>query len=121
MVGTVAAIERRLMTNGFVRRYDTLQTDDGLPPGEGVFLPCSFWFADNLVLQGRREEGEEIFSRLLRLCNDVGLMAEEYDVAGRAQLGNFPQALSHVALVGTAYNLFQSHGPATERPKRGKG
>ena len=119
MVGTVEAIRRDLVHDGFVRRYDTSTTDDGLPSGEGVFLPCSFWLADNLILQGRRAEGEAIFERMLSLRNDVGLLAEEYDVKRGVLLGNFPQGLSHLALIGTAYNLYEAAGPATERPKRG--
>ena len=119
MVGTVEAICRDLVHDGFVRRYDTSTTDDGLPSGEGVFLPCSFWLADNLILQGRRGEGEAIFERMLSLRNDVGLLAEEYDVKRGTLLGNFPQGLSHLALIGTAYNLYEAAGPATERPKRG--
>ncbi len=118
MLGTVDAIQERLMDKGLVRRYDTSATDDGLPPGEGVFLPCSFWFANNLIMQGRREEGEEMFEYLLSLRNDVGLLSEEYDVGEGALAGNFPQALSHIALIGTAYHLFEREGPATERAKR---
>ncbi|MGB0086467.1 MAG: glycoside hydrolase family 15 protein [Rhodomicrobiaceae bacterium] len=118
MIGTVKAIQEHLMDNGFVRRYDTSVIDDGLPPGEGVFLPCSFWLAENLILQGRREEGQELFERLLGLRNDVGLLSEEYDVTARTLVGNFPQALSHIALIGIAYSLFEREGPATERQKR---
>ena len=108
MVGTVAAIERELVHDGFVYRYahdEGTQTVDGLPPGEGAFLPCTFWLADNLALQGRLDEAEEIFERLLALRNDVGLLAEEWDPNARRQLGNFPQAFTHVALVNTAFNL----------------
>ncbi|QRX81869.1 glycoside hydrolase family 15 protein [Glaciimonas sp. PAMC28666] len=100
--GTVEAIERSLMVNGLVLRYSTGTNVDALPPGEGVFLPCSFWLADSLVLMGRREEGEALFERLLDLRNDVGLLSEEYDVPGRHMLGNFPQALTHMALINTA-------------------
>src|SRR3546814_7417916 len=100
--GTVAAVERHLMVDGLVRRYDTDTSPDGLPPGEGVFLPCSFWLADNFILQGRHTEAENLFVRLLGLCNDVGLLAEEYDPAAGRMLGNFPQAFSHLALVHTA-------------------
>ena len=116
MVGTVRAIERELLEEGLVRRYHTHQTDDGLPPGEGRFIACSFWLADNYVLQGRREEAEVLFERLLALRNDVGLLAEEYDPVARRQLGNFPQAFSHVGLINTAFNL-QRHrtGPALHR------
>jgi GH15 family glucan-1,4-alpha-glucosidase len=115
VVGTVRVIQERLCDDGLVRRYDTTQVEDGLPPGEGLFLPCSFWLADNLILQGRLEEGEALFERLLAIRNDVGLLAEEFDTATRMQLGNFPQALSHLALIGTAYNLSSSRGPARTR------
>jgi GH15 family glucan-1,4-alpha-glucosidase len=108
MVGTVAAIERELVRDGFVYRYshdEEARRIDGLPPGEGAFLPCTFWLADNLALQGRLDEAEEIFQRLLDLRSDLGLLAEEWDPATRRQLGNFPQAFTHVALVNTAFNL----------------
>jgi GH15 family glucan-1,4-alpha-glucosidase len=100
--GTIAAIERELMRDGFVQRYSTETGVDALPAGEGVFLPCSFWLADAYVLSGRRDEGEALFERLLALCNDVGLFAEEYDPRAKRMLGNFPQALTHMALVNTA-------------------
>jgi GH15 family glucan-1,4-alpha-glucosidase len=103
--GTIACIEDRLHTDGFVLRYDSTATDDGLPPGEGAFLACSFWLADCLAMTGRREEAEAMFGRLVALANDVGLLAEEYDPRLRRLTGNFPQAFSHVALVGTAFNL----------------
>jgi GH15 family glucan-1,4-alpha-glucosidase len=117
MQGTVAAIQRELMVDGFVLRYhpDGAQQVDGLPPGEGAFLACSFWLADNLAMMGRRKEAEEVFERLLQLRNDVGLLAEEYDPADRRQLGNFPQAFSHVALVNTAHNLSGTGSPAWAR------
>jgi GH15 family glucan-1,4-alpha-glucosidase len=115
IVGTVRAIERRLVTGGLVYRYDTGERTDGLPPGEGAFLACSFWLVDNLVLQGRLAEARAMFDRLLSLRNDVGLLAEEYDPRAGRQLGNFPQAFSHVALVNTAYNLTRSGGPAEKR------
>jgi len=113
--GTVAAIERDLVRGGLVRRYHTEKTDDGLPPGEGAFLACSFWLADNLALQGRLADARDLMERLLGLTNDLGLLAEEYDVAAGRQLGNFPQAFSHVALVNTALNLTRATGPAEER------
>ena len=119
IAGTVRAIERRLMADGFVCRYDTGAAVDGLPPGEGAFLACSFWLADNFILQGRIGEARELFERLLALRNDVGLLAEEYDPRLRRQLGNFPQAFSHVALVNTAFNLTRSQGPAEQRAARG--
>jgi GH15 family glucan-1,4-alpha-glucosidase len=108
MVGTVAAIERELVRDGFVQRYkadDETVSIDGLPPGEGVFLPCTFWLVDNLALQGRLDEARELFERLLALRTDLGLLAEEYDPEHRRQLGNFPQAFTHVALVNSAFNL----------------
>jgi GH15 family glucan-1,4-alpha-glucosidase len=113
--GTVAAIERRLMAEGLVRRYDTSEVEDGLPPGEGAFLACSFWLADNLILQNRCAEARVLFDRLLALRNDVGLLGEMYDPHARRMLGNFPQAFSHVALVNTALNLSRVEGPAEQR------
>jgi GH15 family glucan-1,4-alpha-glucosidase len=115
IMGTVRAIEARLLVGGFIFRYDTNQTEDGLPPGEAAFLACSFWFVDNLVLQGRVAEARAMFERLLALRNDVGLLAEEYDPSMLRQMGNFPQAFSHVALVNTAYNLTRYQGPVEER------
>jgi GH15 family glucan-1,4-alpha-glucosidase len=115
MAGTVRAIERELLNDGFVHRYRTHESIDGLPPGEGAFLPCTFWLADNYLLQGRIEEARTLFERLLELCNDVGLLAEEYDPAAKRQLGNFPQAFSHVSLVNTASNLSERLKPAAER------
>jgi len=109
--GTLAAIERDLLVDGFVRRYDTADGRDGLAPGEGAFLACSFWLADNYVLQGRLPEARALFGRLLALRNDVGLLAEEYDPQARRQVGNFPQAFSHIALVNTALRLAGA-GPA---------
>ncbi len=115
VVGTVAAIERELMCEGFVQRYPT-RGQDGLPPGEGVFLACSFWLADCYALMHRKQEAEALYRRLLALRNDVGLLAEEYDPANGRQLGNFPQAFSHVGLVNTAYNLTPAHTqPAVHR------
>jgi GH15 family glucan-1,4-alpha-glucosidase len=108
MIGTVAAIERELVRDGLVYRYshdEEVTGIDGLPPGEGAFLPCTFWLADNLALQGRLDEAEALFERLLDLRSDLGLLAEEWDPATRRQLGNFPQAFTHVALVNTAFNL----------------
>ncbi len=115
VAGTLAAIERRLVFDGLVFRYDTGQTEDGLPPGEGAFVACSLWYADNLILAGRRAEALAMFERVLALRNDVGLLAEEYDPRTKRQMGNFPQAFSHVALVNTALNLTRSEGPAEER------
>jgi GH15 family glucan-1,4-alpha-glucosidase len=117
MLGTVRAIQERLMFDGFVARYPTETSVDGLPPGEGVFLPCTFWLADNLALQGREAEARAIFERLLEVRNDVGLLSEQYALAARRQLGNFPQAFTHVALINTARNLTRRGGPAEHRPK----
>jgi GH15 family glucan-1,4-alpha-glucosidase len=105
VIGTVEAIERQLLVNGLVLRYSTDTDVDSLPPGEGAFLPCSFWLADAYVLCGRRKDGEELFERLLALQNDVGLLSEEYDPHAKRMLGNFPQALTHMALVNTAQLL----------------
>ncbi len=105
MKGTVVAIQERLDHDGFIRRYNSDSDVDGLPTGEGAFLPCTFWLADNLALQGRRDEAREIYDRLLAIRNDVGLLAEEYDPVAKRQLGNFPQAFSHVCLVNTARTL----------------
>ena len=106
--GTVAAIERELLVDGLVRRYTTQSGVDGLPPGEGLFLACSFWLVDNFVLLGRREDARRLYGQLLALRNDVGLLAEQYDPRARRLLGNFPQALSHIALVNSASNLSQA-------------
>jgi GH15 family glucan-1,4-alpha-glucosidase len=114
MRGTVAAIERELMVDGLVLRYRTRTEVDGLPPGEGVFLPCSFWLAGNYKMQHRDAEARALFERLLSLRNDVGLLAEEYDPHARRQLGNFPQAFSHLALIMTALSL-QDDGPMQQR------
>jgi GH15 family glucan-1,4-alpha-glucosidase len=105
MRGTIEAIQRELMVDGFVLRYPTEKTDDGLPPGEGSFLACTFWLVDNLALTGQLDEATEIFERMLALRNDVGLLAEEYDSRRGRQVGNFPQAFTHVGLVNSAYNL----------------
>ncbi len=119
VIGTLAAIQRELVVDGFVLRYDTTETSDGLPAKEGAFLACSFWLADNLVLQGRVDEGRALFERLLSLRNDVGLLAEEYDPRLKRQVGNFPQAFSHIALVNTAFNLSKDRGPAAQRAQKG--
>ena len=115
VIGTIEAIERRLMVGGFVQRYDTSRSDDGLPPGEGVFLACSFWLVDAYVMLGRLEDAQALFKRLAALCNDVGLLSEEYDPAAKELLGNFPQAFSHVALVNSAFNLTRASKPAEQR------
>jgi GH15 family glucan-1,4-alpha-glucosidase len=113
--GTVAAIQRHLMADGFVARYPTNPDVDGLPPGEGAFLACTFWLVDNLALLGRREEAQALFHRLLDLRNDVGLLSEEHDAKRGRLVGNFPQAFSHVGLVNTALNLSRAAGPAEHR------
>ena len=115
LLGTLHAIERRLLRDGLVLRYDTAETDDGLPPGEGAFLACSFWLADAYAMCGRIEEAEALFERLLGLCNDVGLLAEEFDPASRRMLGNFPQGFSHLSLVNAAFNLSEISKPAEQR------
>jgi GH15 family glucan-1,4-alpha-glucosidase len=112
---TVEAIERRLMRGGFVLRYDTAAASDGLPPGEGAFLPCSFWLADAYVLIGRPADAQHLFERLVGLCNDVGLLGEEYDAGAQRLVGNFPQALSHIALVNTAHNIASATKPCEQR------
>jgi GH15 family glucan-1,4-alpha-glucosidase len=108
--GTIQAIERGLIKDGFVQRYHTDETDDGLPRGEGVFLPCSFWLADAYALLGRTHEATELFERLLQLPNDLGLLSEQYDPTSKRLVGNFPQAFSHVALVSTAFMLNRAAG-----------
>ena len=116
MLGTIDAIQRELCVDGFVLRYPTNVADDGLPPGEGAFLPCTFWLADALSLSGRRDEAVALFERLLALTNDVGLLSEEYDTVTGRLVGNFPQAFSHIGLVNTAMNLAQGQPtPARER------
>jgi GH15 family glucan-1,4-alpha-glucosidase len=107
---TVAEIEKRLMPGRLVLRYETDSGVDGLPPGEGAFLPCSFWLVDNYVLMGRRTKAVKLFERLLKCHNDVGLLSEEYDPKARRMLGNFPQAFSHVALVNSALGLMHKLG-----------
>jgi GH15 family glucan-1,4-alpha-glucosidase len=116
VIGTVEAVQRELCRDGFMLRYDTAEADDGLPPGEGAFLPCSFWLADALTLIGRQDEARELFDRLAALANDVGLLAEEYDPRLGRQVGNFPQAFTHVGLVNTARNLDRAaESPARQR------
>jgi GH15 family glucan-1,4-alpha-glucosidase len=116
VIGTVAAIERHMLWKGFVRRYTTRDVE-GQPFHEASFLACSFWYVDNLVLQGRHDEAAEIFERLLAIRNDLGLLAEEYDPVAKRQIGNFPQAFSHVGLVNSAQNLASAEGPAKHRRK----
>jgi GH15 family glucan-1,4-alpha-glucosidase len=116
--GTIEAIQRDLTEEGFVLRYRTRKSLDGLPPGEGVFLACSFWLADCLIMLGRRDEARALFERLCRLANDVGLLSEEYDPRSGRHLGNFPQAFSHVALVNTAMNLSEEAKPVEQRAEK---
>jgi GH15 family glucan-1,4-alpha-glucosidase len=115
MLGTVEAIRRHLTSDGLVARYQTVPDLDGLPPGEGAFLACSFWLADNLALQGQRAEARALYERLLGIRNDVGLLSEQYDPDARRLVGNFPQAFSHVGLINTARNLSRRGGPAEHR------
>ncbi|MGQ0503873.1 MAG: glycoside hydrolase family 15 protein, partial [Myxococcaceae bacterium] len=110
VTGTVEAVRRELVYDGFVYRYDSRSAPDGLPPGEGVFLPCSFWLADCYSLLGRHQDAERLFRKLLALRNDVGLLSEEYDVRGKRMVGNFPQAFSHLSIVGCAQNLASARG-----------
>jgi GH15 family glucan-1,4-alpha-glucosidase len=120
MRGTLAAIERTLVVDGLVLRYSTDGDADALPAGEGSFLPCSFWLADCLALCGRRKEAEALFERLLALRNDLGLLAEEYDTRERRMLGNFPQALTHMALIHTARLLSIPEHQARSASMRGE-
>jgi GH15 family glucan-1,4-alpha-glucosidase len=115
--GTIEAIQRELTHDSFVARYRLSSTLGQLPPGQGVFLPCSFWLVDNLLAIGRRQEAEEMFERLTSLANDVGLFSEEYDPQARRMLGNFPQAFTHVAFVNSAFNLWHSSSPSEHRQK----
>jgi GH15 family glucan-1,4-alpha-glucosidase len=119
--GTVDALERELLHNGFLRRYTTRDDGkvDGLPEGEGAFLACSFWLADNYVLLGRFDDARALFERLIAVRNDLGLLAEEYDPVRKRMVGNFPQALSHVALINTARNLSRDKSGPAEHRKRG--
>ena len=122
VVGTVEAVEQHLMNDGFVMRYehDNTANDpnevDGLPPGEGAFLPCSFWLADCYAVMNRHADAHALYDRLLDLRNDVGLLSEEYDPQAKRLVGNFPQAFTHVGLVNTAFNLSKTEGPAAHRP-----
>lgn len=115
VISTVNAIERELVADGLVRRYNTGAANDGLPPGEGMFLACSFWLADAYQLIGRKADAKALFERLLALCNSVGLLSEQYDISRRRLVGNFPQAFSHIALVNTAHNLTHRDKPSQKR------
>ena len=121
VLGTIAEIERKLIVDGFVLRYDTECADDGLPPGEGAFLACSFWLADAYMLAGRHADARKTYERLLALRNDVGLLAEQYDPLLKRQVGNFPQAFSHIALVDTAFNLGQEEAQNAPKPAEQRG
>jgi GH15 family glucan-1,4-alpha-glucosidase len=117
VIGTIDAIERELMVKGLVLRYRVADTRvDGLAGGEGVFLPCSFWFASCLHMIGRKRQARQLFERLLKLRNDLGLLSEEYDPVSRRQLGNFPQAFTHVSLV-IAAKILSGEKPGTSRNK----
>jgi GH15 family glucan-1,4-alpha-glucosidase len=113
--GTIEAVEKHLLVDGFVLRYNTETSDDGLPAGEGAFLACSFWLVDAYVLLGRIDDARRMFTRLLSLRTDLGLLAEEYDTRARRLVGNFPQAFSHIALVNSAHNLARATKPAQQR------
>ena len=113
--GTLRAIEQRLLIDGFVMRYDTERSSDGLPPGEGAFLACSFWLVDAYILQNRWDDARRLFDRLLALRNDLGLLSEEYDQHAGRLVGNFPQAFTHVALVNSAFNLTRDEKPVQQR------
>jgi GH15 family glucan-1,4-alpha-glucosidase len=115
VLGTIAAVERELVVDGFVLRYNTSTTNDGLPPGEGAFLACTFWLADAYALTGRLDAARQLFERLLSLRTDLGLLSEEYDVTSTRLVGNFPQAFSHIALVTTAHNLGRIEKPSKQR------
>jgi GH15 family glucan-1,4-alpha-glucosidase len=115
VVSTVAAVEKRLLRDGLVLRYDAVDGTDGLKGDEGAFLACSFWLADNLYLLGRHDDARRLFERLLTMRNDVGLLSEEYDLHNKRLIGNFPQAFSHIALINTAHNLSAANKPAAQR------
>ena len=120
MIGTIDAIQRDLTRDGFVERYRPKEQNevDGLPGGEGVFLPCSFWLVDALLIAERDDEARALFEQLLAVRNDLGLLSEEYDPAAKRLLGNFPQAFTHVGLVNSAYNLSHHVGPTHQRTGR---
>ena len=115
--GTVRQVEKQLIRDGLVMRYETERFEDGLPAGEGAFLACSFWLADNYKLMGRDAEAQQLLNRLLQLTNDVGLLSEEYHLEQKRLVGNFPQAFSHVALVNTLINVYTERGPARLRSR----
>jgi len=110
VAATVAYVEKHLLVDGFVLRYDSEATDDGLPAGEGAFLACSCWLVENYIMLGKHDDAVALFERLCNLCNDVGLLAEEYDPVLKRQIGNFPQGFSHLALLSSAFNLSRENG-----------
>jgi GH15 family glucan-1,4-alpha-glucosidase len=116
-LGTLAQVEKRLLKKGLLYRYDTAEGIDGLEPGEGSFLICSFWLADAYILAGRREDARRLYEKLLSLCNDVGLLSEQYDPCKQRMLGNFPQAFSHIGIINTALNLH--HADISEKNRSG--
>jgi GH15 family glucan-1,4-alpha-glucosidase len=122
VVGTVEAIGKGLMREGFILRYETQgQTTDGLSGGEGAFLPCTFWYADNLIGLGRRDEARALIERLIGICTDLGLVSEEYDVHAKRLVGNYPQAFTHVALVNTLLSYARGEGPAEKQGGKADG
>jgi GH15 family glucan-1,4-alpha-glucosidase len=118
---TIEAIERELMSDGLVLRYNTSRAGDGLPPGEGVFLACSFWMVSSLKAIGRNDDARALFERLLTLANDLGLLSEEYDPTRKRLVGNFPQAFSHIALVNAAFDLEEDADKRERTPGNGLG
>jgi GH15 family glucan-1,4-alpha-glucosidase len=116
VTGTIDAIREELGRDGFVSRYSTAETDDGLPGDEGQFLACSFWLVSALALNGRDGEARALFERLVGLANDLGLLAEEYDVKRGRQVGNFPQAFSHLTLIGAAHAIAEAESGTTKDP-----
>jgi GH15 family glucan-1,4-alpha-glucosidase len=118
--GTIEAVERELLRDGFVMRYETDAVEDGLPPGEGAFLACSFWLVSCLKEIGREKDARKLFERLLDLRNDVGLLSEEYDVRHKRLVGNFPQAFSHIALVNAAFDLEGKDGARQRAHENGR-
>jgi GH15 family glucan-1,4-alpha-glucosidase len=117
--GTLAAIEKTMMPNGFVLRHDPRRAADQKPPLEGAFLACSLWLADAYVLSNEIAKAQALFDRVVAVANDVGLLAEQYDGVTRRQAGNFPQALTHIALINTAHNLSDAKKPAMQRSESG--
>ena len=115
VVATIEAIERKLVVEGFVMRYDLEKSDDGVAGDEATFLLCSFWLVDCLIILGRRDDALNLFNKLLNVRNDLGLLAEEYDPISGRQLGNFPQAFSHIGLVNSAVNLSRAIAPLSQR------